>query len=179
MNILGNNITLRSIEAEDLEFLRQMMNDSELENYVLGFSFPISKLAQQKWYEKSLGDSKNQKWIIEYENKSVGVVYLSNIDWKNRNAEVGIKLHSTTPRRTGIGFKALDALEEYVFGQMQLFRLEASILCSNTSSIKLFEKLGWIKEGVLRKSYYYSFQYHDVYVYSLLYSEYIREKEFS
>lgn len=179
MNIISNAIILRAIENDDLEFLRQMMNDPELETSVLGFAFPISKSAQQRWYENILCDSDNQRWIIEYDEKAVGAIYLSQIDWKNRHAKVGIKLHQTAPKHIGIGYNSLLALEEYVFGQMQFFRLEASILCSNTYSIKLFEKLGWTREGLLRKVYFHSFNYHDVYIYSLLFPDYAKDKIFS
>jgi len=173
MNIKFDNITLRAIELDDLELLREMANDSEIERLVMGFSYPLSKISQQKWYEAVLSDSSNQKWIVEYQNSAVGVIYLSTIDWKNRVAKVGIKLHSLAPKKNGIGTLALQALEEFAFGHMQLHRLETTILDSNEISIKLFTRAGWEKEGTLREAFYNSFQYHDVYLYGLLFNKYL------
>ncbi|MCC5909795.1 MAG: hypothetical protein JJT76_05100 [Clostridiaceae bacterium] len=47
MNLKGKIVTLRAIEEEDLEMLRDIINDPEVERLVVGWSLPISK-AQQK-----------------------------------------------------------------------------------------------------------------------------------
>jgi len=168
MKIIKNNIVLRAIEPEDLEMLRDMINDEEIEESVLGFSYPISKVEQQNWYERVLKDDLNKKWIIEVNSVGVGVVHLSDIDWRNRSAQIGIKLHSSTRKQSGIGYASLLALQEFAFGVMQLVRLQVKICDTNLPSIHLFTKLGWKKEGVLRKAYFYKYKYHDVCIYSML-----------
>lgn len=40
MNIKGRFVTLRAIEEADFETLREMLNDSDMEQYVIGWSFP-------------------------------------------------------------------------------------------------------------------------------------------
>ena len=53
MNIKGKKVFLRALEIEDMEFLRAMINDGEMEHNVIGWSFPVSKYEQQKWYSGS------------------------------------------------------------------------------------------------------------------------------
>ena len=48
MNIKGKIVTLRAVELEDMELLRGMLNDPEMEKAVVGWSFPVSKYSQQK-----------------------------------------------------------------------------------------------------------------------------------
>ena len=86
MNLKGKNVFLRAIEKDDLEFLRNMMNDSELESKVVGWSFPISKFEQEKWYENQLSNRNNIRLIVEVENKKIGLATVHDIDWKNRKA---------------------------------------------------------------------------------------------
>ena len=52
MNIKGKIVTLRAVELEDMELLRGMLNDPEMEKAVVGWSFPVSKYSQQKWYNR-------------------------------------------------------------------------------------------------------------------------------
>ena len=59
MNLKGKKVFLRAIEKEDLEFLREMINDPEMEKNVGGWSFPISKYEQEKWYENQIFNNNN------------------------------------------------------------------------------------------------------------------------
>ena len=57
MILKGQIVTLRPIEEEDLEFVRTLFNDPELESLVVGWSWPVSKYQHRKWFEKvSAGD---------------------------------------------------------------------------------------------------------------------------
>lgn len=42
MILKGEKVILRAIEREDQEFLKEMINDPELEKLVVGWSFPVS-----------------------------------------------------------------------------------------------------------------------------------------
>ena len=50
MILKGKFVTLRPIEAEDLEFIRTMLNDPWFERMIIGWSYPISKKDQEAWY---------------------------------------------------------------------------------------------------------------------------------
>lgn len=46
MNIYGNKVVLRALEPGDMPYLREMINDPEMEKMVIGWSFPISEKQQ-------------------------------------------------------------------------------------------------------------------------------------
>lgn len=48
MNIKGKKVTLRAMEKQDCEMIREMFNDPEIENLVVGWAFPVSSYAQEK-----------------------------------------------------------------------------------------------------------------------------------
>ena len=88
MNICGNKVILRALEPSDMPYLREMINDPEMERMVIGWSFPVSEKQQMDWYNRVISDNKNFRFAIMYEDMFVGVSTLTQIDWKNRS-EIG------------------------------------------------------------------------------------------
>jgi RimJ/RimL family protein N-acetyltransferase len=54
-------------------------------------------------------------------------------------------------------------------------RISAKIISFNVNSIHLFEKLGFIKEGILRKASFRNGIFYDKYLYSILYEEFLEK----
>lgn len=173
MNIKGKIVILRAIEKEDLELMREMLNDPVIENLVVGWAFPVSNYQQNQWYEKNINDNKNLRFIIETLNDGVvGLATLVNIDWKNRKATHGIKLANRENRSKGIGTDAVMAIMRYAFDELQLNRLEGSWFEENIASQNLYLKCGWKIEGKNRKSIYKNGEYRDLLITSILKEEY-------
>ena len=127
MNIKGKKVTLRAMEKKDCEMVREMFNDPELENLVVGWAFPVSSYAQEKWFEAHYGDNTNFRFVIETkEDGTVGIATLTGIDWKNRRATHGIKLANKERRAKGIGTDTVMAIMRYAFDELQLNRLDSS-----------------------------------------------------
>ncbi len=59
MNIYGKKVILRAMERDDCEMVREMFNDPELESLDVGWAFPVSRYAQEKWFESHYNDQKN------------------------------------------------------------------------------------------------------------------------
>ena len=69
MNIKGKRVTLRAMEKSDCPLIVEMFNDPEMENLVVGWSFPLAEFAQEKWLENHCGDQTNLRFVIEDEKK--------------------------------------------------------------------------------------------------------------
>ena len=173
MNIVYKNIKLRAMELKDQPYLQEMLNDPEIEKMVVGWSFPTSEKQQIDWYNRVVGDSRNLRFAVEYDGQFVGLSTLVNIDWKNRSADHGIKLLSSTPKCKGIGTAAVTATMIYAFEELQLNRLYTSILDYNVPSQKLYEKCGWTIEGHYRQCVFKNNEYHDARFISILRNEYL------
>lgn len=172
MNLIGEKVILRAMELEDMEFLRTIINDPDTEKNVVGWSFAVSKYEQQKWYENQIQNKTNIRFIIEAEGKTIGVVSLTNIDWKDRKACTGIKLFGEDIKRKGYGTDAINTVMKYAFEELQLNKLYGSILEYNIASIKLHEKCGWKRAGILRQSVFKNNEYHDEILVEILKNEY-------
>jgi len=173
MNLKGKNIVLRAIESSDLQFLKDMINDPEIEKMVVGWSFPISSQDQENWYAHQKVNENIVRLIVELDKKPVGLVSLNNIDWKNRKATTAIKLHSTCPKRMGVGTDALNVLLHYAFEELNLNRLEAAWIVYNQASENLHLKCGWKIEGVQRKAIFKNGEYHDLKIAGIMKNEYL------
>lgn len=68
---------------------------------------------------------------------------------------------------SGIMTEALGAVIDFTFNKIQVNRIEASVSNENNASIRVLEKLGFVKEGVLRKRSYWGGSYHDMVMLSI------------
>ena len=174
MNIYGKKVVLRAMEPSDCEMVREMFNDPEIEDLVVGWAFPLSKYAQEKWYENHYGDQ-DFRFIIETEEDgAVGIATLLDIDWKNRSAEHGIKLAKKERRGKGIGTDAVMAIMRYAFDELGLNRLNGSWFTDNIASKHMYMKCGWREEGIRRKYIYKHGQWRDLVVTGILAEDYYK-----
>jgi RimJ/RimL family protein N-acetyltransferase len=84
------------------------------------------------------------------DDRIIGTCILFHLDEQNRRAEVGYVLGRAD---WGNGYiqEALTALLDYAFGPLGLHRIEAEIDPRNTASIRAVERLGFVREGILRE----------------------------
>jgi RimJ/RimL family protein N-acetyltransferase len=164
MNILFENITLRAIEYDDLPLLHQMINDRQIEQMTGGWSFPVSLEQQKQWYDSLKNERHIVRCIIDVDGLgSVGTVVLSDIDWKNRNAQIHIKIVNDSKfRQKGIGKKSIHALTQYAFMELNLHCVYAEILEDNLPSRRMFESCCYQFEGMQKDRIYKNGKYHNV-----------------
>jgi RimJ/RimL family protein N-acetyltransferase len=161
MNIKGKKITLRAIEAEDLNRLQVWANDPDIQYMLGGWHFPTNMNDQKKWFEALSCNSNHQRFIIINEgNVAVGMANLVNINFKDGNAEHGLLLDPQFQGK-GYGYDVVTTIMKYAFEELRLNRLETTIIANNTPSLSLFEKCKWKQEGILRSWYYRKGQYID------------------
>ena len=175
MNIEGKKVTLRAMEKADLELVRELFNSREVEHLVIGWSFPLSRYQQEKWFENHYNDNTNFRFVIDTkEDGPVGIATLTNIDWKNRRATHGIKLLSSKMRHKGIGTDTVMAIMRYAFDELQLVRLDGGWFLDNIPSKSMYMKCGWKEEGIREKYVYQNGQYKDVMMAGVLAEDYYK-----
>lgn len=170
MILLDDVLTLRAIEEGDAPILQAMINDPELEHSVVGWSGPVSLAEQKQWIAGLPGDS-TIRYAIDNGEGMVGTVAVSAVDWKNRTANLNIKLLRAA-RGKGYATRAMKLVISCCFEELNLNCLTANVLAENTASCRLWEGLGFRLDGVLRQRVYKSGCYHDLRAYSLLREDY-------
>lgn len=174
MNIWGDKVILRAITMSDADLLVNLMNDPDTQKMLGGHSFPVSLEEQQKWISAQIGRNDILRCIVADKGSieiGVGTIILSDIDYINGVAQVHIKMDKDTGRGKGYGTDALKAVVKYAFNEMRLNCIYADVLAYNEISQKLFQKVGFTRDGVLRARAFKNGHHFDVYSYSILRDE--------
>ncbi len=102
----------------------------------------------------------------------IGTCILFDLNEQCRRAEVGYALSS---RAWGHGYmnEALAALFGYGFETLDLNRFEADVDPRNQASAKSLERLGFVKEGLLRERWIVDGETSDTALYGLLRSDWL------
>ena len=146
----GENIQLRALEHEDLEFLYETENDSSFWE-VSHTQTPFSKFLLKQYLENSHQDIYEAKqlrlMIVEKGSQnSVGLIDLFDFNPQHSRAGVGIMIHQSF-QKNGYATEALQAVINYSFSHLNLHQLFANITPDNKSSLALFKKLGFTLVG--------------------------------
>ncbi|MCI8666525.1 MAG: GNAT family N-acetyltransferase [Dorea sp.] len=144
-----NSINLRSIKRDDASVLQELNNNEEIAKCVVGNPKKVNIEEQLLWIDTLNKEKNTIRMMIEYENFTVGTVIISEVDIDNATGNLAIKILPQFQGK-GIGTEALTLACEYAFGEMDLYCVTAHILADNYASLKLFEKIGFSKEGILR-----------------------------
>ncbi|WP_308992105.1 GNAT family protein [Mariniflexile litorale] len=151
ITLKGENIYLRALEPEDLEFIHTIENDEsvwEISNTITPYSkFLIKQYLKQS--HKDIFEVKQLRLVISsYDDVALGMIDLFDFDFKNSRAGVGILVKEPNDRSKGLGSEALKLLIDYSFTHLGLHQLYCHVSEENDISIKLFTKQGFQKIGL-------------------------------
>lgn len=171
--IIGKNISLRPMELEDGELLRELMNNPQISDYVVGWGFPVSLFSQKNWIQDSNNNSSYRLVVLDNETQeAIGITGLWNIDWHNQSATSAIKIIPTKSKK-GLGSEAITLSMAWAFYNVGLRRLEATILDFNGPSMGAYvKKCGWRVEGCHKEAVFKKGQWHDLYSIAILKHEF-------
>ncbi len=151
LNLKGEQVYLRALEPEDLEFLYELENDTAIWE-ISGTSAPYSKHVLQLYLENAHRDIYDVKQlrlcICTLADQVVGLIDLFDFDPKNNRAGLGIVIKESNKRNQGIGNESIKLLLEYGFTSLNLHQVFANVAADNEASIHLFKKLGFEQVGV-------------------------------
>lgn len=169
--LIGERIILRPLKTEDLEKTHQWRNNLELIKLTQGIRFPKTLEMDKDWFENALNDKSNRNiyfGVDEIEtNEYIGIIQLNNIDYISGTASWGFMIGETKNQSKGIGTEFSSLIFNYVFNYLNLRKITSYIVGNNAVSIKLFKKMGFNEEGILRNHYFVNGEYHDVIIMSL------------
>jgi len=106
-------------------------------------------------------------------HKHIGNVYLTGINYINRTAESHILIGNKACWGQGYGREALTQILLFGFNEKGLNRIEARINADNLASLRMHEKCGYVREGLLRKAVFKNGVFKDVIVMSIFKEELI------
>jgi diamine N-acetyltransferase len=172
ITLKGNNIYLRALEPEDLEFVYSIENNENIWE-VSNTQTPYSKFLIKQYLKNAHQDiyeAKQFRLAIckNDSNSTIGLIDLFEFDPKNNRAGIGIVIQNEKDRSKGFGKEALDLLIKYAFTKLNLHQLFANIGTKNTASLQLFVTFGFQKIGIKKEWNLVNGNYEDEAIYQLL-----------
>jgi len=161
--IIGEEVQLIPLNDECFELILKWVNNPE-QRRLTGTRFPVSKIEHEIWFKEKAMDKYNKTYAIQSKetNEIIGLVGNKDYDVINRSTCPFIFIGETGLRGKGLGTEALLLFSEFCFNELNVHKLFAYIYDYNMVSRKLFEKCGYVLEGILKLHWYKDGTYHDV-----------------
>lgn len=169
MQIIGENILLRLMNENDTDDIIKWRNsESVRKNFIYQGLF--TRESHEAWIEKMVKTDKVVQFIIidKRIEKSVGSVYLRDIDVINNKAEYGIFIGEEDARGKGIGTEAAKLIINYGFQTLKLNKIFLRVLADNYSAIKSYKNAGFEEEGLFKQDIFINGKYFDLVFMALL-----------
>ena len=168
-------ISLRKITQEDLKILVKWRNTESI--WKNNTQFVLLNMKDQiKWYsEINQKESNRIMFIINYNQKPIGVCGLIHLNRVEKSADIAIIIGETKLQNKGIGKECLKKLLEYGFKKLGMHRIGAEVLGENLRSQKFFNEMNFKHEGIFRENMWRGGKWHDTETYSILKNEFIKK----
>lgn len=158
-------VRLRPLRLEDAELNFLASLDSPARRVLqLGIELPTSVALQHTRLERYVGCQEHNGVILfVYETLDgipVGGISLHSQDRKNGTFSFGIVTYAEH-RGHGYAVDAARILIKYGFWEQRYQKCNSACVHTNTASIRLHKKLGFVEEGRRRRQNFFDGQYHD------------------
>lgn len=173
------NLRLRAITESDLPKTLEWNNRQDIKDFYAWHPFPVNLEMEKEWYNKiTLSNIPTTVFGIELikEKKLIGLSVLRNINMIHRKAELAIYIGDESARGKGYSKEATLQTLHFAFNNLGLQRVFLHVLANNEAAINLYEKVGFVREGVLRDSMFKNGKFFNEIVMSILNHEYHRRQ---
>ena len=154
-------VTLRPLERGDLHFVHVLNNNRSVMGY--WFEEPYESFVElEELFRKHIHDQSERRFIVEDdEGERVGLVELVEIDHLHRRAEF---LVMVSPDHQGRGYAtaATSRAINYAFRVLNLYTLYRLVDVDNARAIRIYERAGFQREGLLVDEYFSDGRYRSV-----------------
>ena len=164
MITLNKILLLKKPEMSDLEELYILKNDEDSNALLGGFNTGYSKDSIKKWILFHNEKTDEVLYIIQdiASGKLIGQVGFYNIDYRIGKAEFAILIADNFFRGKGFGDLCIKYMLTFGFNQLNLNRIELSLLSNNIKAMHLYNKNGFEQEGIQKQAQYKNGCYIDV-----------------
>jgi RimJ/RimL family protein N-acetyltransferase len=174
----GQRVRLRGVEPDDAALFACWNQDSERARF-LDFLWPPGSLASVRTWAEEQSQRKLENdtfhWVIEnQEGIPIGSISTHDCNLRAGTFSYGVDV---APEYRGQGYagEAIRMVLRYYFEELRYQKVTVVIHADNPASIRLHEKLGFQKEGTLRRMVYTRGNYIDALWYGLTREEFSQQ----
>jgi RimJ/RimL family protein N-acetyltransferase len=170
--VRGEHVALTPLTTGDLPVIFRWINDR---NEVL-WNAPyraVTEAQHAEWFETIQRRKDTAIFGIRLldTQKLIGSCQLHSINDIHRSAELQIRLGESEGRGHGYGTEAVQLLLDFAFKDLNLRRVCVHVLGTNERALRLYEKVGFLREGTLREAAHIDGRYVDIALLGILRDE--------
>ena len=138
MSTAKEKVYLRALSEDDLDRVLNWHNDPDLYATLGGHFRHVSREAEKNWIRRRMeaSDEVNLAVCLSDPSEHIGNIYLRNINWVDRNAELHAFIGRPEHRGKGYGSTAVRLIVKHAFEDLGLVRIYLYVLASNPPAIK-------------------------------------------
>jgi N-acetyltransferase len=178
----GRHVYLELLQSDHRELIRPLANDERIWEYTRGIVVEENYDANFDIYFSLALDNKStqQAFVIKRtgNDEIIGMTRFLNYNERDKTVEIGYTWYIPSVWKKVHNRECKLLLLQYAFEVMHLNRVEFKVAHQNVRSQKAVEKIGGMKEGVLRKhSYRNDGTIRDTVIFSIIDDEWPWKKE--
>jgi RimJ/RimL family protein N-acetyltransferase len=163
LELKSERLNMRTLSPDDVDLVLEWANDTEV---VKNFSFFQTDATRERILgyinEKYESEADLLFAIFTAEGDYIGNAGLHEIDHVNDTARLGIIIGKRQFWNRGYAQEAIGLLLEYAFDAGGIHKVYVNFFSTNTRTLRLCEKLGFQREGLLRGEYKLQGRYQDL-----------------
>jgi RimJ/RimL family protein N-acetyltransferase len=170
--IIGKRIELGPVDLADVPDYTRWVNDPGIQPY-LNRPWPVTEHEEAARLRKLIeaDDAVGFAIRLRGSRRLIGRCAIWNIHRVNRSGLFTIFIGAADERDKGLGREATALTVTYGMDVLGLNRLELEVFAYNDRAIRLYESLGFVREGVRRQARFHDGAWHDGIQMSILASE--------
>jgi RimJ/RimL family protein N-acetyltransferase len=172
--IQGQLTYLRAAERDDIPLFLRWINDRRTTRF-LSTRGPLGTPLEERFFERMVDEQGKETWFFVIclleDDRPIGNISLFAIDHTNGNAGLGVLIGDPGDTGRGLGSDAIAAILDFGFGQLRLERIWLDVYDFNERARRVYERLGFVHEGTLRRAVFHDGRYDDIYRMALLRDE--------
>jgi RimJ/RimL family protein N-acetyltransferase len=172
--IRGEKISLRPMKPKEVELIYRWANNPDVMPYWYGKRRTLKQI-KGDWKPHYFSDKdpySGRCFAIEVQDEPIGMVNHNKIDRENKSVDMDIMIGQKEDWNKGYGTDALRTFCGFLFRRFKLNRIWLGAYVFNARAIRVYEKAGFKKEGILREETLINGKFVDSVLLSILRKEF-------
>lgn len=162
---MTEEVVLRQITESDTDNIVKWRNAPDVKKN-LYTQAPLTTEQHLNWLKNKVNTGYCAQFIIEVHSpdsmRSIGTVFIKNIDRINLKGEYGIFIGESDARGKGFALKATVKILQHAFEELKLNRIYLTVFSDNLAAINVYQKAGFVQEGILKQDVFRFDRFSDV-----------------
>ncbi len=167
----GEKVRLTAVTPSDMSTITRWWSDADfLRLYSTTPAVPLNEDQLSRRFELSQTSATVFLFAVRPldDDELLGLLEMDGVDWSNGTTFISIGIGEARHRGRGYGQEAIQLALNFAFNELNLHRVCLTVFAYNTAAVALYERLGFVREGVYREHVHRDGQRYDMILYGLL-----------